>query len=299
MTSSSSSELARKFSPGLPSTHKTLTTHSSGAGDSYIYLYSSTTHSWSQVGRYLQGSDNNAYINGIDYLSGRLQASWTWRETPDVVTNHDLGYAYSDDKGLTWKNNAGTTIASMSAGTTIGPTTSGSIVYTIPQGSGILNQEGQIADAAGRFHVLNRETTSGTYLWYHYWRSATGKPSPPHHVGHPTNTPLGIWTRNAISISGLGAPTATGLRGKLAVANSGELIALIPSNTNTEVYIYSSTVAGSFKDWKLLWTGTGFSTEPLFDKARLKDQNILSVFFRQSGSYPDRRLQVIDFALGA
>ncbi|RPB08615.1 hypothetical protein P167DRAFT_539172 [Morchella conica CCBAS932] len=254
----------------------------SGSGDSYIYLYSSSTHSWSQVGRYLQGSDNNAYINGIDYLSGRLQASWTWRETPDVVTNHDLGYAYSDDKGLTWKNNAGTTIASMSAGTAIGPTTSGSIVYTIPQGSGILNQEGQIADAAGRFHVLNRETTSGTYLWYHYWRSATG-----------------IWTRNAISISGLGAPTATGLRGKLAIANSGELIALIPSNTNTEVYIYASTVAGSFKDWKLLWTGTGFSTEPLFDKARLKDQNILSVFFRQSGSYPDRKLQVIDFALGS
>lgn len=112
-------------------------------------------------------------------------------------------------------------------------------------------------------------------------------------------TNSGIWTRNAISISGLTAPTATGLRGKFAVANSGELIALIPSNTDTSVMIYYSTAGGSFKDWKQLWKGTGFDTEPLFDKQRLKDQNILSVFFRQSGSYPNRRLQVIDFALGS
>lgn len=47
----------------------------------------------------------------------------------------------------------------------------------------------------------------------------------------------------------------------------------------------------------MLWTGTGYDTEPLFDKQRLKDQNILSIFLRQSGSYPNRRLQVVDLTL--
>lgn len=61
--------------------------------------------------------------------------------------------------------------------------------------------------------------------------------------------------------------------------------------------IYFSTPGGSFRDWQLLWRGSGFDTEPLFDKQRLKDQNILSVFFRTSGSYPARRLQIIDFVL--
>lgn len=111
--------------------------------------------------------------------------------------------------------------------------------------------------------------------------------------------PLGMWTRNAISISGLTAPTDVGLRAKLAATNSGELVALIPSNTDTTVMLYYATPAGSFRDWKLLWKGTGFDTEPLFDKHRLRDQNVLSVFLRQSGSFPNRRLQVIDFALGA
>lgn len=92
-----------------------------------------------------------------------------------MVTNHDLGYAYSDDKGKTWKNNAGTTVATLANGGVITPSTAGIHVFTIPQNSGILNQEGQIADAAGRFHVINRERTGGSYLWYHYWRSATGR----------------------------------------------------------------------------------------------------------------------------
>lgn len=92
-----------------------------------------------------------------------------------MVTNHDLGYAYSDDKGRTWKNNAGTTVATLATGGVITPSTAGIHVYNIPQNSGILNQEGQIADAAGRFHVINRERTSGAFLWYHYWRSATGR----------------------------------------------------------------------------------------------------------------------------
>ncbi|KAI5781509.1 hypothetical protein EDC01DRAFT_666030 [Geopyxis carbonaria] len=244
----------------------------SGAGDSWLYRY--TAGAWSSTGtKYLSGSNNNAYINGLDYLSERLHTSWTWRETPDVATNHDLGYAYSDDLGQTWRTSAGAAVSGA-----ITPTTAGSLVFAIPQGSGILNQEAQTADAAGRFHVLNRETTSGTYLWYHYWRSATG-----------------AWTRTAISISGLDTPTATGLRGKLAPHSSGALIAILPSNVDTEVGLYVSTPEGGFGDWTKVWGGSGWAADPLWDKQRLAETGVLSLFLRQSGSYPARRVQVVDF----
>ncbi|KAL7266506.1 hypothetical protein RUND412_010946 [Rhizina undulata] len=252
----------------------------SGAGDSYIYHYSTTSHSWTQVGRYLNGDNNNAYINGFDYLSSKLQTSWTWRETPDVATNHDLGYAYSTDLGETWYNTDGVEIASLTAGTAITPNSTGSLVFTIPQGSGILNQEGQIPDSSGRFHVLNRETTSGTYLWYHYWRSATG-----------------TWTRNAISFTGLATPTATGLRGKLAIAPTGELLAILPSNQDTELTVLASTAAGSFLDWTQIWNGSGYACDPLWDKTRLRDYGVLSMLLRESGSYPARRVVVLDLTL--
>ncbi|RPA88976.1 hypothetical protein L873DRAFT_1832125 [Choiromyces venosus 120613-1] len=203
----------------------------SGAGDSWLYLYSSTSHSRSQVGRYLQGNNNNAYING------KIETSRTWRETPDVVTNRDLGYAHSTDKGKTWRSNRRHT------------------EQCFGLCRGILNQEGQVSDPP------EWETTDGTYRWYHYWRSSTA----------------------------LTALTATGLRGKLAIAPTGDLIALIPSNSNTALSIFYSTAAGSFKGWKRLWTATGFDTEPLYGKARLRDHNVLSVFVRTYEPYPARR----------
>lgn len=148
----------------------------SGAGDSYLYLYTPSSGTWAPVGKYLQGANNNGYLNGLDFApsQGRLHASWTWRETPDVVTNHDLMYAYSDDLGKTWKNSAGGALATAGSAP-ITPSSSGVTVFTIPQSSGILNQEGQTVDASGRVHVLNRESRDGGFKWYHYWRDTTGE----------------------------------------------------------------------------------------------------------------------------
>ena len=146
----------------------------SGSGDSWLWRYSATTGEWATVGLYHLDSESNAYINGIDYLNDTLQVSWTLRETPDVVTNHDLYYAYSEDIGQTWKNTAGDEIADLSAGSAITPASDGIRIFEIPQNSGILNQEAQAVHPDGSFHVLNRETTSGEFKWYHYWRSTAG-----------------------------------------------------------------------------------------------------------------------------
>jgi hypothetical protein len=118
----------------------------SGAGDSYIHRYSATTGKWSPVGKYLQGQDNNAYINGITNQNGKLYISWTVRETPTPSTNHDFYFTYSEDNGVTWKQTNGQIVTKP-----ITPSTTGIKVYTIPQNSEIINQEAQCADQKGRF----------------------------------------------------------------------------------------------------------------------------------------------------
>lgn len=226
----------------------------------------------------------------MQYVSslGTLQTSWTWRETPDVVTNHDLGYAISHDLGHTWLNSAGQQIGSVS-GTPILPSSPGSLVFTIPQNSGILNQEGQYASTDGGFHVLNRETTSGQYLWYHYYR-----------------TPAGAWSRNPIATPTalVNNPMPTGPRGKLAVKQpTGELIAIILSNqADATLYVLQSTPAGAFKDWTVLWQGAGYALDPLWDFQRLnlpasQGGGVLSIFIRQTGGFPVRKVGVLDLVL--
>ncbi|KAL3424150.1 hypothetical protein PVAG01_03431 [Phlyctema vagabunda] len=248
----------------------------SGSGDSYLHRYSTATGQWSAVGKYLQGEDNNAYINGVDSVNGRLFVSWVVRETPDPVTNHDFYFAYSDDNGVSWKNSAGAAVTKP-----ITPSTSGIKIYDIPQNKDLVNQEGQFTDSQGRFHALQRDSTSGVGRYYHFMR-----------------TTAGVWTKDPITPSGLSAPPLLGKRGKIALDASGKnMVALLPDDLKGQVGIYGSTEQGSFKDWALLTIIPKTACEPLFDPVRLQESDTLSVFIRQNGSYPSRKLQVWDFKL--
>lgn len=248
----------------------------SGAGDNYIHRYSTSSGQWSAIGKYFQGSDNNAYINGITSLNNRLYVSYTIRETPDASTNHDFYFAYSDDDGVTWKQTSGASVSKP-----ISPSTPGIKIYDIPQNSQIINQEAQVADAKGRFHALMRDNSTGTATYYHFMRTASG-----------------TWSKTPISVPNLSPPPYLANRGKLASDASGDnLIALLPDQPKADVAVYGSTAAGNFKDWKLLATIPNSAAEPLVDYARLKKSGILSVFIRQGGPYPDRKVQVWDFGL--
>ncbi|RPA86337.1 hypothetical protein BJ508DRAFT_411505 [Ascobolus immersus RN42] len=251
----------------------------SGSGDSYIYLYSSNSKTWTRQSKYLQGNNNNAYINGLDYVpqTNRLHASWTWRETPDVVTNHDLGYAYSEDLGRTWKNSN-----NQGLGGTITPNSQGIHVFGIGQRSGILNQEGQTADRQGRVHVLNRENVNGRLTWMHYWRETNGQ-----------------WTRNTLPHS-LPALTQTGKRGSLISDSAGNLFAILAGNTGTDMIVTYSTPGGQFRDWSEIWRSSGWDTEPLVDRNLFRDGDgkVLSIFGCTQGGFPTRRLRVVDLVLG-
>jgi hypothetical protein len=246
----------------------------SGAGDSYIHRYSSTSKQWSAVGKYLEGQNNNAYINGFTSNSGKLYASWTVRETPDASTNHDFYFAMSEDDGRTWKATSGASVAKP-----ITPSTAGIKVYTIAQNMEIMNQEAQTADEKGRFHALMRDKTSGTSRFYHYLRTSSG-----------------TFTKTAINAPGLGTVPYLAYRGKLA-AKGDSLIAILPDKTKSTAVLYGATAGGNYQDWKLLYTITNSEGEPLVDEQRLAQNGVLSVFIRQGGPFGTRQVQVWDFEL--
>lgn len=101
----------------------------SGLGDDWLYAYT-PRKGWIQIGRYLEGVNNNAYINGLDFDSrGDLHATWTYRDYVNDTgqnvaveagpngpeNNHDMDYAFSHDLGVTWLNNWEQVIANTSA----------------------------------------------------------------------------------------------------------------------------------------------------------------------------------------
>jgi hypothetical protein len=256
---------------------------SSGEGDSFLYEYDGTTGKWTQFGsdsRYLDGVGNNGYINGLDYgTQGRLHVTWCWRETPDVVSNHDLLYAYSDDDGRTWKNNAGTAVG-QTGSKYISPSTPGIAAWSIPQNSGIVNQEAQGVDPQGRIHVFIRTDSAlsgGTTKPFHthFWRDESGK-----------------WTRINTRIPS-GSPT--GDRGKILFDRDGNAFALLPG-----FRIASASAAQKWTDWKVTYTGSSATRtmEPLFDRARLAEEGVLSVFWQEITTTGKGPLRIQDFRLG-
>ncbi|EOA84368.1 hypothetical protein ACJQWK_00926 [Exserohilum turcicum] len=247
----------------------------SGAGDSYLHQYT-TTGQWSSAGKYIEGDNNNAYLNGINVHEGILHVSWTVRETPDASTNHDFYYAQSDQDGRAWNQ---TNFQAVSY--PIRTTDPKVRVFAIPQNSQIINQEGQFVDGKGRFHALMRDNTTGTAQFYHYLR-----------------VPTGGFSKTPIKVPGLSAPPYLSYRGKI-VASGDNLIAVLPDQPKMTIQIWTSTAGGSYTDWKKLAEIPNSAGEPLVDEERLTKFSVLSLFVRQGGPFPERKIQVWDFSLSS
>ena len=86
----------------------------SGNGDRMLVDYDPAQGVWqgtrqidSGKGVWQKSESRCSYPNGYGYGPlGKLHATWVWREGGGTA-NHDLMYAYSEDLGVTWKNNAG------------------------------------------------------------------------------------------------------------------------------------------------------------------------------------------------
>jgi hypothetical protein len=146
-------------------------------------------------------------------------------------------------------------------------------------------------DAEGRFHVLNRENTTGTERWYHYWRSTT-------HDWTRTALPLPPDLRFTTNVTA--TPTVIGKRGKLfpvGASDGVQLLAILPSNTpgSSGLSILASTASGHFRDWALVFEmPEGCDWEPLFDRTR---HDILSLYLTDRGSVKVLDLDLTDLTM--
>ncbi len=124
----------------------------------------------------------NAYPHTLVMKKKRWHLTWCWRDTPNARTCHDLCYAYSEDRGHSWKNNSGTTVA-ITGKNFITADTPGISVWPIPPGTRYVNGGSMCVDETGRVHVLMR-----------------GEQSRPVYFRRDPVT--GQWTRRSSSVSG-------------------------------------------------------------------------------------------------
>ena len=111
--------------------------------------------------------------------------SWTWRETWDVATNHDILYAYSPDEGATWQRSTGERYTLPITEATA------EVALAIPQGRGLINQTTMAVDARARPYIATYWQPEGSdvpqyrLVWHdgERWRATP--------IGHRT-TPFAI-----------------------------------------------------------------------------------------------------------
>lgn len=126
----------------------------SGNGMRIVKRYNEKTQTWSGPEHPItNGMDRKPTCNA--YPIGKMQAdvngvlhfAWCWRETPDVLTNFDICYAKSLDKGLTWLSWNGKPFD-----LPITPETA-EVVDPIQQKSGLLNGGSTIIDDDGNPYI--------------------------------------------------------------------------------------------------------------------------------------------------
>jgi hypothetical protein len=255
-----------------------IRTGTSGSGNEVLYEYAGT---WSYLGTFIDGIsyDDNAYLFGIEYdPTGLLQVTWTVRETSDASTNHDLYYAYSKDKGRTWRNNAGTVVATTGS-TPLASNATGLRVWSIGQNRGLINQESQVVDSTGIVHVLASHlpaaaTSTSDFtdarnsaVLVHYWRDKASK------VWHQDYTPF--LERSA--------------RGDIAVDAKDNLYIASGDSSTYKLHIETASKATNWSDWTIRYTSSPiYYSDPLIDHERLLGLGVLSIFSpRYGGSQID------------
>lgn len=253
----------------------------SGGGDTLFRRYNSQTGSWQQTGMLISregrypdwdnSTSRNAYINGIGFdANDRLHLSWIFRETGATPrSNHDVHYAYSDDHGTTWFNNAGTKIADMPAKNPIQLADPGIVAMGIPIDSGLRGQVGMAFDSKNQPHMLNIRSTvtspdqaEWNLHYVHHWR-----------------TPDGAWHEAYLDDVDAEIVQKT-RRGALLLDEQDNVHAYLPHAG--ELYAASATAESGWTDWSFYRLADGISNsggvEGLrYDEPRFERDGIVSL----------------------
>jgi len=125
----------------------------SGNGMRILLHYDEDSRQWTKtVPILLNGMDRNPTCNAYPFglledNDGVWHIAWCWRETPDVVTNFDVCYAKSLDRGATWKSWDGRELE-----LPITPENA-HVADSIPQKSGLMNGGTLVVDDEGRPYI--------------------------------------------------------------------------------------------------------------------------------------------------
>ncbi len=243
----------------------------SGRGNLAINRYDVAQRRWERLQTNLISGEGkrNAYWQAFLDHKGTLHVSWVWRESPDVASNHDMGYARSRDGGRSWEKSSGQAYAL--------PITAASAEYaaSIPQNSELINQTSMSADGNGNPYIAS------------YWRDS-GASVPQYHVIFHTGTAWNVQTLNfrktAFSLSGQGTKRIPISRPQIMVdrtsAQPGGLLVFRDEERGSKISVvnirnFRTPGAWSVSDLNDASVG---SWEPTFDTELWKSKGILSLF---------------------
>lgn len=258
----------------------------SGDGRTVICRYNATDGQWAVESGKLFGSEGtyeqwrgsesrNAYLHDILFdTENRLHVTWVYREVAETwASNHDLHYAYSDDFGVTWKNNSGTKIADISRGNSITINDPGIVVQEIPVYSWLMNQCAMVLDRDNQPHVALFKLpdtfrpddvkhdpppdVAARLRFFHYWRDVDGS----WHSSGPLDLPAGL------TIS----------RPNIVVDKANTVIIYWRSNQGFRRY--TASAADNWKEWDLsVMTGPELTSKGTckHDRRLLLEKGILS-----------------------
>lgn len=250
---------------------------SSGDGDKCLANYDPATGTWKNFGAYIskdgvygKGTSRNPYLNGPNYdKNGRLHVTWCWRETGDPMTNHDLDYAWSDDKGNTWFNNVNQKIGER-AKQLISIDSPEVKIATIPMNRGLINATTQATDSKNRIHLVtfhlpddapqqpDWSSTRKKTRYFHYWRDKKGE-----------------WHRNDLGFNG-GRPQLAFDAGD----NAYLIFAGDNYNPSPNLSIAAATAKTQWTDWKIIHREPGpFTGQAQLD--RYQNAGLISVYIEK------------------
>ncbi|WP_207916630.1 BNR repeat-containing protein [Micromonospora sp. KC723] len=279
-------------------------TGGSGNGTNELVEYDGST--WRRLGRWSSATGNwtqhgatstrrNMYLHGLTYgLNGRLHAAFTWREQNAAVmcnrgglSNHDTGYVYSDDRGRTWRNNAGQQVGTTN-GTLVSVTSPGHVVDALNADHALINQESQTVDSTGQPHVII------SYVPGRFTQCVTNFTSQRRSYArafHLVRNAQGAWRKVEIPV----ALNAFG-RSQIVLDRADNAYVVLPYGR-----IVTASKASGWTDWTLRFDGSGLNAfgEVVVDRSRVTTDGVLSILYqrRSSGTTPSS-IRVVDFSLG-
>jgi hypothetical protein len=241
----------------------------SGRGNLVVNGYDLHSRSWQRLQDNLLDGEKkrNAYWQAFVDGAGTLHLSWTWRESPDVASNHDLAYARSRDGGRTWERSNGERYRL--------PITASSAEYAarIPEKSELINQTAMSADRDGNPVIAS------------YWRDA-GAAAPQYrvvaHDGKAWRTHDLAFRTRAFSLSGQGTKAIPISRPQILVNGAGAWLVFRDAERGHKVSVACSTDLHGGGPWQVADLGEQAmgAWEPSFDTELWRSANRLNLYLQ-------------------